>query len=179
MANRVFISGTPGVGKSTIANKLSDELNAKLIDVKKLAIENDLILGIDPEKGYKIVDVEAFDSFLQNLELEGFIVVESHLSHLFSNPDKVIVLRVDPDILKGRLSSRDYSDSKIRENLEAEALGVCSIEAFELHGKKVFEINTSNLSVSESVKIIIDVIEGNNNFLFGQIDFMDWLIKNP
>lgn len=179
MAKRVFISGTPGVGKSTIANKLSDELNAKLIDVKKLAIENDLILGIDPEKGYKIVDVEAFDSFLQNLELEGFIVVESHLSHLFSNPDKVIVLRVDPDILKGRLSSRDYSDSKIRENLEAEALGVCSIEAFELHGKKVFEINTSNLSVSESVKIIIDVIEGNNNFLFGQIDFMDWLIKNP
>ncbi|KZX13934.1 adenylate kinase family protein [Methanobrevibacter oralis] len=179
MANRVFISGTPGVGKSTIANKLSDELNAKLIDVKKLAIENDLILGIDPEKGYKIVDVEAFDSFLQNLELEGFIIVESHLSHLFSNPDKVIVLRVDPDILKGRLSSRDYSDSKIRENLEAEALGVCSIEAFELHGKKVSEINTSNLSVSESVNIIIDVIEGNNNFLFGQIDFMDWLIKNP
>lgn len=179
MSKLIFISGTPCVGKSTIANELSKILNATLIDVKKLATEKDLILGVDSKKGYKIVDIDAFDEFLHNLDLDGLVIVESHLSHLFSNPDKVIILRVNPDILKERLTSRNYSDSKIRENLEAEALGVCSIEAYKLHNEKVSELDVSNLTVCEIVKMIINIIDGNSDFSFGEIDFMDWLVKNP
>jgi len=37
---------------------------------------------------------------------------------------------------KERLIKRDYSASKIQENLEAEALGVCSMEAMEIYGNK-------------------------------------------
>ena len=172
----IFISGTPCVGKSTVAKELSDKLNLPLVDVKKQAIENNLILGIDQDKGYKIVDIEAFDEYLQTLSSDS--IVESHLSHLFSNPSHVIILRVHPDVLYERLKSRNYSESKIRENLEAEALGVCSVEAYQQHGDLVSEIDCTDLSVCETVDIISNIINGKQQFPVGEIDFMDWLIQN-
>ena len=58
----IFITGTPCVGKTTIASNLVDNLsndfNTKLIKINDLAIENDFVLGIDDEKGYKIIDIE-------------------------------------------------------------------------------------------------------------------------
>lgn len=176
----IFISGTPCVGKSTIAKKLADKIDGELIDVKKLAIENDLTLGVDSERGYTIVDIEKFDKFLQNkLDSSKPFIVESHLSHFFSNPDVVIILRLDPKILEKRLASRNYSEFKIRENLEAEALGVCSSEAHDLHSDKVKEIDTSDLNVEEVLNLVIDCINNPDNFSIGEIDFMGWLIENP
>ena len=103
-------------------------------------------------------------------------IFEGHLSHLCHGADKVIVLRVRPEILQDRLKARDYSDSKIRENLEAEALGVCTAEAFDIHGEKVSEIDVSYLSVDEIVKSVISIIEGKTDGPIGEIDFMDFLL---
>ena len=57
MSNIIFISGTPCVGKTTIAEILSQKLNCDLIKINDFAISNDLVLGIDDEKGYKIIDI--------------------------------------------------------------------------------------------------------------------------
>ena len=43
----IFISGTPCVGKTTLASELSKRLGANLVRVNELAISNDLVLGID------------------------------------------------------------------------------------------------------------------------------------
>ena len=51
----IFISGTPCVGKTTLASELSKRLGANLVRVNELAISNDLVLGIDNKKGYKIM----------------------------------------------------------------------------------------------------------------------------
>ena len=91
----------------------------------------------------------------------------------------VIVLRVHPEILRKRLEARNYSDSKIRENLEAEAMGVCTSEAYELYGDKLQEIDVSYLSIEKAVDLICDIINDAINFPCGEIDFMDWLINNP
>ena len=93
--------------------------------------------------------------------------------------DKVIVLRVDPDILKTRLEARDYSDAKIRENLEAEALGVCSAEAYEKYSDKVYELDVTGLTMDEAAGLIEDVIHNGGDYPVGSVDFMDWLISNP
>lgn len=182
MAQVVFISGTPTVGKTTISEKIADDLNANLIKINDLAIENGFVLGIEEEKGYKVIDIDKLDDKLQEV-LNSFsddelVIVEGHLSHLCSNPDCVIILRAHPKLLKERLASRNYSQSKINENLEAEALGVCAVEAFELHGDKVNEVDVTDLAINEIVDVIKDIISGKNSYPVGNIDFMDWIVEN-
>ena len=180
MNNTIFITGTPCTGKTTISEVLSSKLNCKLIKINDLAIENDFVLGIDDKKGYKIIDIDALDEKVSEIisKSDELIIFEGHLAHLCSGADKVIVLRVHPNILRPRLESRDYAESKIRENLEAEAMGVCTAEAFDEYGDKISEIDVSKLSIEETVNIISYVIEGKLNFPVGEVDFMDWLMSN-
>ena len=173
----IFISGTPCSGKTTISEALSSTLNYDLIKINDLAIENDLVLGIDDEKGYKIIDIDALDELLLEV-ISDNLIVEGHLSHLCHGADKMIVLRCRPEILEKRLALREYSEAKIRENLEAEALGVCSAESLDIYEDKVYELDVSDLSVGEAVSAITDVINGDKELSFGEIDFMDWLITN-
>ena len=107
------------------------------------------------------------------------LIVEGHLSHLCSGADKLIILRCRPEILEKRLASRDYSEAKIHENLEAEALGVCSAESLDIYENNVYELDVSNLSVDEIVSTLFDVINGKKELSFGEIDFMDWILIHP
>ena len=176
----IFISGTPCVGKTTLASELSKRLGANLVKINELAINNNLVLGIDDKKGYKIIDIDKLDvvlgKIIDKLDSDKLLIVEGHLSHLCSGADKIIILRVHPTILEKKLASRDYSESKIRENLEAEALDVCGVEAYETYDEDVCEINVSNLAIDEIINHVVDVIFDKKDFPFGEIDFLDWLI---
>ena len=177
MSNIIFISGTPCTGKTTISEKLSEKLNWELVKINDLAISNNLVLGIDEDKGYKIIDVDALNDLLLKIISEhDNLIVEGHLSHLCSGADKLIVLRCRPEILKERLALRNYSSSKINENLEAEALGVCSAESLDIYDNNVYELDVSDLAINEAVSILMDVINGQKDLSFGEIDFMDWLL---
>ena len=177
MKNTIFITGTPCTGKTTVSEILSQKLCCKLIKINDLAIENDFVLGIDGEKGYKIIDIDALDEKVSEIiaASDELLIFEGHLAHLCSGANKVIVLRVRPEILKSRLEERNYSDSKIRENLEAEAMGICAAEAFDVYENKVFEIDASDMSINE----VVDAILNKKTIPVGEIDFMDWLIDNP
>ena len=178
MRNTVFISGTPCTGKTTVSEVLASSLNCKLIKINDLAIENDFVLGIDDEKGYKIIDIDALEGKVSQIieSSDELIIFEGHLAHLCNGADKIIVLRVRPEILRERLEARNYSEAKIRENLEAEAMGVCTAEAYDIYGESVCEIDASDLTVDEIVELMIDVVDGKIDFPVGEIDFMDWLI---
>jgi adenylate kinase len=109
---------------------------------------------------------------------DEFIIFEGHLAHLCDGADKVIILRVHPDVLRPRLEARKYSQSKVRENLEAEAMGVCTAEAYEIYGEDVQEIDATELGVEEIVDLISGIIIGEIKLSVGEIDFMDWLISD-
>ena len=177
MSEAIFITGTPCTGKTTISSKL----NGRLIKINDLAIEHDFVLGIDEDKGYKVIDINRLSSYVDGLIANSSekLIFEGHLSHLCSGASKVIALRVRPEILEERLKAREYSESKIRENLEAEALGVCSAEAYELYADNVFELDISDLDVDGAVSLVEDVIENGGNYPVGSVDFTDWLIENP
>ena len=85
-------------------------------------------------------------------------------------------MRCRPEILKERLALRNYSDAKIHENLEAEALGVCSAESLDIYENNVYELDVSNLDVDDVVSILLDVVNNKKELTFGEIDFMDWLL---
>ena len=132
MNRTVFISGTPCTGKTTVSEVLASGLDCNLIKINDLAIENDFVLGIDDEKGYKVIDIDALDVKVNEIieSCDELTVFEGHLAHLCNGADKVIVLRVRPEILQKRLEARNYSEAKILENLEEEAMGVCTSEAY-------------------------------------------------
>jgi adenylate kinase len=60
----------------------------------------------------------------------GKVLFEGHLAHLLP-VDVAWVVRCDPDALRPRLESRGYAASKVRENLEAEALDIILAEAVD------------------------------------------------
>ena len=187
----IFISGTPCTGKTTIATELNDYLNnngcdSTLIKINDLAVEKDLVLGEDPDKYYKVIDIDRLNDVLKD-EIAEFksecssipkaLVVEGHLSHLCEGADKMVVLRLNPSFLKSRLEARDYTESKVNENLEAEALAVCSAEAYELYDEELNEIDTTDKSIDDVLSVILDVINDNAHYPAGSIDFMDWFLS--
>ena len=180
MSEAIFITGTPCTGKTTVSERLSSKLGCKLIKINDLALENDFVLGIDDEKGYKVIDIPKLNEKVSEIisRSDELLIFEGHLAHLCDGADKVIVLRVRPEILRSRLEGRDYSEAKIRENLEAEAMGVCTAEAYDIYGESISEIDVSDLTVDEIVDEISCVISREKNYPVGEVDFMDWLISN-
>jgi adenylate kinase len=180
MYKTVFITGTPCTGKTTVSEVLSEKLGCRLIKINDLAIENDFVLGIDEEKGYKVIDIPKLNDKVSEIisGSDELLIFEGHLAHLCSGADKVIVLRVRPEILRFRLEGRNYSDSKIRENLEAEAMGVCTAEAYDIYEEDVCEIDVSDLTVDEIVELLINVLDGDVDYPVGEVDFMDWIINS-
>ncbi len=179
MSEAIFITGTPCTGKTTVSELLCEKLNCRLIKINDLAIENDFVLGIDDEKGYKVIDIPKLNEKVAEIigGSDELLIFEGHLAHLCEGGDKVIVLRVRPEILRSRLEGRDYSESKIYENLEAEAMGVCTAEAYDIYGENISEIDVSDLTVDEIVDELSGVISGEKTYHVGEVDFMDWLIS--
>ena len=172
----IFLTGTPCTGKTTLASKL----NGDVIKVNELAITHDFIDGIDEQKGYKIINIEKLSDHIHKMaqDSDKLLIFEGHVTHLCSGADKVIVLRLKPEILKKRLELRKYSQSKINENLEAEALGVCSFEAYENYGENVMELDVTNLSVDEATQKVQMAIDGKITSPVGSVDFTDWILNS-
>ena len=176
----ILITGTPGVGKTTVSSILVEEIDAYLVNINELVNEKHLYTGIDEERGYKIVDLDVLfdemDEIVKNIENpDKHIIIEGHLSHLFENSDLVVVLRANPDVLRDRMKTKGWKAGKICENIEAEAIDICSYEAFEIHGDKVNEIDTSDISPKQVVDLIIDIINGDKSFPVGNVDFLEYL----
>ena len=162
------ITGTPGVGK-TSASKLLPYVQISLSDYYEEAS------SYKTEDNIWVVDIENLDKILENID---YSIAEGNFAHKLSNIDKVIVLRCDPDILRFRLEERGYSTKKIKENLEAEALGLIYSESLQYFGKvNVLQLDTSNESVENIAKKIIEYIDGKVK-VEEEIDYseriMDW-----
>ena len=120
---RIGLTGTPGVGKTTVASILSEHFT--IIDLVELAEERGFLGPTSAEFEAREVDIEALSSALAhewNGPPEKITIIEGHLSH-FLPCDMVIVLRCEPRTLRSRLSKRNYPDWKITYNVEWELMG--------------------------------------------------------
>ncbi len=165
---KLCITGTPGTGKTTISKKLSKILGWKLIGLNDAAEELDAYLGEDTERKAKILDMVKINDHLANVEED--VIIEGHTAHEV-DCDVVIVLRCNPNVLEKRLKKR-YPDKpeKVKENLDAEILGVITSEAVEKNDQ-VYEVDTSEGDfVDEIVGIITGGTEG---YEVGEIDWLE------
>ncbi|GAF93622.1 unnamed protein product, partial [marine sediment metagenome] len=102
----------------------------------------------------------------------GNILLVSHLSHLM-HCDTVIVLRTSPRILRQRLEARGWPESKVRENVEAEAVGVILVEAMELEpAVPVLEVDTTSEGPDHTAIRIANALDGAGDDL--EAGHVDW-----
>ena len=151
----VALTGTPGVGKTTVARILAESF--RVVEIHSYAESHGLFLYYDDDAGSYVVDTDRLNESILSEGYEGVTILEGHLSH-FVDCDKIIVLRCEPRIIYARLRDRGYDTGKIKENVQAEVLDVILTESMDSHAD-VHEIDCSSLSpegIADKIGIIIN-----------------------
>jgi adenylate kinase len=161
---RVAVTGTPGTGKTSATDLLSNRLaDLEVVHLNDVIRDEGLHDGEDEDRGSLLADLDSLREWLDdhqtadgdtdadsNGEDVNDLLVDSHLAHHF-DADRVVVLRCRPDQLRERLLDRGEEESKANENTasaeppqaltrkahensESEALDVILSEAVAEHG---------------------------------------------
>ena len=162
------ITGTPGTGKSKVSEELALRGHTVVHITDTVA---PYVSGNDVERDARIIDVDRWAA--EFVPVDGF--VEGHIAHLLPC-DRIVVLRCRPDVLKNRLSSRNYREEKILENSDAEALDVCLIESVEeFKPYQILELDTTVHDVPYCADQIERFVKGDIPSGFGTIDWTAFL----
>ncbi len=178
----IAITGTPGTGKTSVS-KILEKKGYRVIDLNKAALEKSFITGKDKKRDSNIVDIDKLNKYFNEFRSEGIVFIDSHLSHLISKLDKVIILRCNPKKLKENLGKKNWKEEKVKENIEAEILDVILSEVVTLHNvQDIYEIDTSTYDVDEVAEIIINFIKNDfkniKNYKIGNIDWSEEILKD-
>jgi len=180
MAKRVILlTGTPCVGKSSVARLLCVKLDAFYVNLTELAIRENLVSGKDLERNSIIVDerrmMRKIGEIIEKCDKED-VVVDGHYAVNVVPKNfvsYVFVLRRDPVELKGFMEKAGFSGLKLWENLASEILDVCLVDALKVHGKeKVCELDVTGKSVEEIVNEILNILMGRGKCRVGVVDWI-------
>jgi len=147
----ILIGGTPGTGKTMVAKVLGSKLQIDVVTLGELADKSGCISAQDKARDTGIIDEDCLVDALVNLvdDKGKRILIEGHYIDLVPSGSVqwVFILRTHPQTLRERLVERGYKDEKVKENVEAEVLGVCQLDALTSFGEdRVLEIDTSEMT---------------------------------
>jgi adenylate kinase len=175
----ILITGTPCVGKTTVAHQLSKELNALYVNLTELAEKENLTIGKDEKRKTVIINEDKMRKKLReiiakteknNVIIDGHytaaVVPKSHVTHIF-------VLRRNPVELREFMEKCGFQGLKLWENLASEILDVCLIEALRMHEKeKLCELDVTGRTVESVVTEILAVLDSRKKCHVGCVDWL-------
>uniref|UniRef100_A0A915KZ92 Adenylate kinase isoenzyme 6 homolog n=1 Tax=Romanomermis culicivorax TaxID=13658 RepID=A0A915KZ92_ROMCU len=139
----ILIVGTPGTGKTTLASLIAEKAAFNHINISELSREKNFCDEFDHQRNCHVLDEDKLLDFLEDdLQVNaGGFVIEYHGCDFFPERwfDAVFILRTDNTKLFDRLKARNYSESKIRENVECEIFGVLCDEARDSYKSNVVQ----------------------------------------
>ena len=156
----LVITGTPGVGKHTIAKNIAKILDFKILDINKVVLETGFY-----EKKHEALDVDItkLKKILKKKITKKAIVV-GHLAPYVVPKTQVklaIILRKNPYNLISIYKKRKYSAKKTAENVGSEILGVIAYDSLKKFGKeKTYQIDTTSKSIPKVSKALIGIMKG-------------------
>lgn len=180
---KVVITGTPGVGKHTIAESLTAIMGKiPILDINGIILSENLLISSSKNgnNNDNEVDIQKSTKFFASLLYEDKFqksIIVGHLAPYVINSDLVdfvVVLRRSPYELRKIYQERIYSESKTRDNINAEILGIISYDAsknFE-HSKLCELENSSNFIPSSVAQSVLEMYLNAKSRAFG---FIDWL----
>lgn len=168
----VAITGVAATGKTKTARALAKRMKWKLIRLDVIAKKKKLYLGYDEKRKSWIVDLKKLKKEIRKSERKNKnIIIESLYAH-FLPADIIIVLRTNPKVLQKRLAKKYTWPTKIKENYEAEMLGLITVEALE-KSKRVYEIDTTKATPIKTANIIEKLIsDKTKNYKVGKIQWL-------
>jgi adenylate kinase len=183
MSKRVIlITGTPCIGKTTIAKKLAAKLGALYINLTELAQKNNLTLGEDEQRKTTIIDEEKMQTKLAetvDTTEKHDVIIDGHYAVAVTQKTlvtRIFVLRRNPIELRRLMEKRDYSGAKLWENLASEILDICLVEALQMHGKeKVCELDITGKAVNVIANQIISILNENKSCPSSSVDWLGML----
>ena len=167
---KIYITGSPGTGKTTISDNLtkllSSQLDIKLIGIKSFLKENGLLEEYERERDTTIFDSNKAIEYLQKFlsPMESYILEGPLLPFNDIKFDYIIVLTCSKaKNLRKRLSKRNYRPEKINENIEAELLGEVLGNTLDwLTTKKIYQepiiIDSCKLSKEEILRKLKNLV---------------------
>ncbi len=177
----ILITGTPCVGKTTLARRLSKQLNAAYINLTELAKKENLTAGEDKERKTIIINEnkmrrklrEILDANDSDIIIDGHyaaaVAPKNHVTHVF-------VLRRNPVELRTFMEKSGFQDAKLWENLASEILDICLVEALNKQKKeKICELDVTGKSVDDAVNEVIAVLDSRKRCRAGGIDWLGML----
>src|SRR3990170_6275827 len=178
----ILITGTPCIGKTTIARQLASQLEATYVNLTELAKKENLIQGEDAERKTTIINENRMRTRLKeiidqtektNVVVDGHyaaaVVPETHVTRIF-------VLRRNPVELREFMEKSGFSGAKLWENLASEILDVCLVEALrEQEAERICELDVTGKTVEKVVAEIMDILNGQKKCRVGCVDWLGML----
>jgi len=142
----ILVTGTPGVGKSTLCSEVSQRSGLEWINVGEVAKEGQFYDGYDEELECHNLDEDRLLDELEERLKNGGVILEYHACELFPERwfDAVFVLRTDNKMLYDRLIQRGYSAKKMEMNMECEIMQSILDEAKESYAHEIVHELSSN-----------------------------------
>lgn len=180
MSKRVIlVTGTPCVGKTSVARLLASKLDAFYVNLTELALHENLVSSKDEKRDSIIVDENRMRRKIRQIVEDcdkSEVVVDGHYAVSVVPKElttHVFVLRRDPVELRKFMEQCGFSGGKLWENLASEILDVCLCEALNVYENgKVCELDVSGKSVEEIVDNILDVLNVSKECGVGVVDWL-------
>ncbi len=174
-SKRIAITGSPGCGKSTLSELLSDNYPAE--EVVNLAKKYQCISSSKSNDDPSIVDIEELSLHLsrewEKPPLKSTLIV-GHLSHLLP-VDAIIILRCNPVVLESRLNSRNWNNEKVNSNVEWEMMGGPWQELVELDQiPNSLELDNTSIDLVQQTEIVNKWVRQNCPQI-NSISNIDWI----
>ena len=178
----ILVTGTPCVGKTTIACQLSKKLDALYVNLTEFAAKENLALGQDEKRKTTIINEDKMRKKIRetidtteksNIIIDGHyaaaVVPKSHVTRIF-------VLRRNPVELRTFMEKSGFQGPKLWENLASEILDVCLVEALSEHEKeKLCELDVTGKTVENVVAEILAILASRKKCRVGCVDWLGML----
>lgn len=180
MSKRVIlVTGTPCVGKTSIARLLAPKFDAFYMNLTELAVHENLVSGKDEERGSIIVDENRMRRKIREIVEDcgkSEVIIDGHYAVSVVPKElttHVFVLRRDPVELRKLMEQCGFSGRKLWENLASEILDVCLCDALNVYENgKVCELDVSGKSVEETVIEVLDILNGSKECCVGVVNWL-------
>ncbi|NWF87537.1 AAA family ATPase [Candidatus Bathyarchaeota archaeon] len=177
----ILITGTPCVGKTSVARLLTSKLKAFYVNLTDLATNEHLILGKDKERDSIIVDEKRIRRRIQELimQCDRDVIIDGHYA-VGVVPKQLVtyvfVLRCDPVELRNFMEKCGFYGHKLWENLASEILDVCLVDALNVNGEgRICEIDRTRKSTEEVAKEILGILNDKEKCRVGVVDWLNKL----